>query len=116
MEVTGDRTDHELASSLAARAREIEAKLTEIETAAVSAASEIAACERVSEEGTDLAVEAIGVMAVRNRLLTELATVRRAEAKLARGSEGRCDECGVVIPPERLEVLPWAVRCVNCAD
>ena len=115
MKLTGQRSDQELASSLAARAREIEAKLAEIEAAMVLAAGDIECCERVGVEGTNLAVERVGEQAVHARLLTELATVRRAEAKLALGSDGCCDECGEVIPPERLEALPWAVRCVDCA-
>ena len=115
MESNGDRSDEQLASSLAARAQEIETKMAEIEAAAVSAAGGIGFGKRIGE-GTNIAVERIGEVAVHDRLLAELATVRRAEAKLALGSEGRCDECGVVIPPERLEVLPWAVRCVDCAD
>ena len=115
MESTGDRTEEELASALAARAREIETKMADIEAAAVTAAGGIGFGKRVGE-GTNIAVERIGEVAVHDRLIAELAPVRRAQAKLAGGSEGRCDECGVEIPPERLEVLPWAVRCVNCAD
>ena len=67
------------------------------------------------ESGVD-AILAEADTAEADRLIAELVTVRRAQAKLAGGSAGRCDECGVEIPPERLEVLPWAVRCVNCAD
>ena len=115
MEPASERNENELAASLSARAQEIETKMAEIEAAAVTAAGGIGFGKRVGE-GTNIAVERIGEVAVHDRLLAELATVRRAEAKLALGSEGRCDECGEVIPPERLEVLPWAVRCVNCAD
>ncbi|MGH7640685.1 MAG: TraR/DksA family transcriptional regulator [Candidatus Dormibacteria bacterium] len=43
------------------------------------------------------------------------AQVQRALAKLDEGSYGRCDACGGAIPAGRLEVLPWAGRCVSCA-
>lgn len=89
--------------------------MAEIEASAVSAAGGIGFGKRIGE-GTNIAVERIGEVAVHDRLIAELATVRRAQAKAADGSDGRCDVCGEIIPPERLEVLPWAVRCVNCAD
>ena len=44
-----------------------------------------------------------------------LAEVDRALVKLDEGSYGTCDSCGATIPEGRLEVHPWAVRCVACA-
>jgi phage/conjugal plasmid C-4 type zinc finger TraR family protein len=32
----------------------------------------------------------------------------------AKGAYGKCEDCGVAIPPERLEVLPESTRCVSC--
>ncbi|WP_413207779.1 TraR/DksA family transcriptional regulator [Rhodospirillum sp. A1_3_36] len=29
---------------------------------------------------------------------------------------GICRDCGCEIPAERLAVLPWAARCVDCQD
>jgi DnaK suppressor protein len=40
-----------------------------------------------------------------------IAEARRA---LADGSYGTCKGCGRQIPPERLEAVPEAVRCVDC--
>jgi DnaK suppressor protein len=40
--------------------------------------------------------------------------VRAALLKLDAGSYGRCNDCQGPIPPARLEVLPWATRCVDC--
>ena len=40
-----------------------------------------------------------------------IAEARRA---LADGSYGRCKECGRPIPPERLDAVPEAVRCLSC--
>lgn len=115
MATNGPRTAEQQVVSLAARALELEAKLVEIETTSVAAADGVELCKRTTE-GTNVAVERIGGFVVHDQLQAELATVRRAEAKLALGSEGRCDGCGVMIPEERLEAVPWAVRCVGCAD
>jgi DnaK suppressor protein len=66
-------------------------------------------------EGTSMAVDRLSQVAVHDRLQTTLADVERALAKLDEGSYGRCDVCGDPIDEERLEVLPWAVRCVKDA-
>lgn len=99
---------------LATRARDIEVKLQQIEAAAVHAAGGIGFGKRVGE-GTNVAVERISEVAIHDGLQVELATVRRAEEKVAAGNAGRCDECDREIPAERLEALPWAVTCVDCA-
>jgi DnaK suppressor protein len=67
-------------------------------------------------EGTSMAVDRLSQVAVHDRLQTTLADVERALAKLEEGSYGRCDMCGEPIGEERLEVLPWAVRCVKDAS
>jgi DnaK suppressor protein len=46
-------------------------------------------------------------------------TIARIDAALARleaGHYGRCVECGDEIPEARLRALPFAVRCVECAE
>ena len=106
-----DPTD---AASLASRRRAIEVQLESIEAAAVTAAGGIGFGKRVGE-GTNIAVERISEVAIHDGLQIELATVRRAEEKLVDGNAGRCDHCRRVIPAERLEALPFAVTCVDCA-
>jgi DnaK suppressor protein len=66
-------------------------------------------------EGTNMAVDRLVQVAAHDELQAVLADVRRALAKVAEGSYGSCDRCGSAIPPERLEILPWAVLCVLCA-
>lgn len=39
---------------------------------------------------------------------------QHAAERQAQGQGGICEDCGAVIPPERLEVLPDATRCVSC--
>ena len=36
--------------------------------------------------------------------------------RINQGTYGRCVKCGKEIPQERLEVLPYALMCVNCAS
>jgi len=45
--------------------------------------------------------------------------LRKAENALERldaGEYGICESCGVAIPVARLEVLPYATLCVECAQ
>jgi DnaK suppressor protein len=48
-------------------------------------------------------------------MLVQSEEVARALDKLDEGTYGVCDSCGGVIPEGRLEIHPWAVRCVACA-
>lgn len=66
-------------------------------------------------EGTSMAVDRLSQVAVHDRLQSTLADVDRALAKLDEGSYGTCDVCGEPVGDERLEALPWAVRCVKDA-
>ncbi len=100
--------------SLAARAAEIEVRLAEIERASKAAAGGIGFGKRIGE-GTNIAVERISEVSIHSGLQAELANIRRAQQKLDDGDGGVCDSCGAAISAERREVLPWAVRCVNCA-
>lgn len=66
-------------------------------------------------EGTSMAVDRLVDVAAHDQLRVALADVRRALAKLEEGTYGTCDSCGRLIPPERLEIRPWATLCVECA-
>ncbi len=45
-----------------------------------------------------------------------LAETVAALSRIDSGSYGRCEGCGGVIPPERLDILPHARRCVSCGS
>jgi DnaK suppressor protein len=45
----------------------------------------------------------------------ELQRVDAALARLAAGAYGTCADCGGAIGKKRLEALPWALRCTDCA-
>ena len=67
-------------------------------------------------DGTAMAVERLTNVAAHEQILIQLAEVDRALAKLDDGTYGVCDSCGGQIPSGRLEIHPWAVRCVACAS
>jgi RNA polymerase-binding protein DksA len=69
--------------------------------------SQAAAATHVFEQQRDLAL--------RDRATQQLALVEAALARLGAGTFGRCTRCGKPIAPERLEALPWAEHCIECA-
>ncbi len=64
-------------------------------------------------EGTSMAVDRLTAVSAQESLLAMLDEVRRARRHLANGTYGICEVCAEVIPAGRLEVRPWAVRCVQ---
>ncbi|MFE3290675.1 TraR/DksA family transcriptional regulator [Rhodococcus sp. NPDC059234] len=66
-------------------------------------------------EGATVAFEraqAASLLAEARRDLDELDA---AERRLDAGAYGVCEKCGRPIGPERLEALPAARRCIDCA-
>lgn len=55
-------------------------------------------------------------LAIMDRDREMLRSVVDALDKLQRGEFGVCEDCDGSIPVERLMVLPWARRCVSCAE
>jgi RNA polymerase-binding transcription factor len=43
-----------------------------------------------------------------------LGTMERALGRLGEGTYGVCEACGAPIPVERLEAIPYAIRCAGC--
>jgi DnaK suppressor protein len=66
-------------------------------------------------EGTSQAVERITQVDAVKHLDAKLRDVERALEKLGEGTYGVCDVGGEPIGQERLEAIPWAVRCVEHA-
>jgi len=69
--------------------------------------SQAAAASHVFEQQRDLAL--------RERAVQQLALVDAALVRLNAGTFGRCLRCGKAIAPERMEALPWAEHCIDCA-
>jgi RNA polymerase-binding transcription factor DksA len=52
--------------------------------------------------------------AIRSVLERHIQEVEQALARLQQADYGRCEDCGQPIPPERLQAVPEATRCVAC--
>lgn len=48
--------------------------------------------------------------------LAEMAAIRAALARIEEGVYGYCASCGKAIAPARLEALPHAALCIECAS
>jgi DnaK suppressor protein len=46
----------------------------------------------------------------------EIRQIRETLERLRVGLYGICERCGKPIAPRRLEILPYAARCVKCED
>ena len=69
--------------------------------------SQAAAATHVFEQQRDLAL--------RDRSRAELQRVESALRKVDAGAYGACESCGNPIAPERLDAIPWAPLCIDCA-
>jgi DnaK suppressor protein len=85
-----------------------------------SAAAALAALQG-AERGQEFEEEAqaeTGVADLARLGEAERLEIQRIDAALDRldaGTWGRCASCGEEIESRRLEALPWAFRCANCA-
>ena len=48
--------------------------------------------------------------------LAEIAAIRAALARIDEGTFGTCTSCGKAIAPARLEAVPQAPLCIDCAS
>jgi RNA polymerase-binding protein DksA len=69
--------------------------------------SQAAAATFVFEQQRDLAL--------RDRSRIALGQVETALRKLDDGTYGTCTSCGNAIAADRLEAIPWAPLCIDCA-
>ena len=119
--MTGDtgspeRRDESVLRWLSERRSAITEQLTAMEEEARNVdAGSISFGKRVGE-GTSMAVERLVEVARYGQLNAELDSIRHAEERLISGEYGVCEKCGRPIPAERMEAVPYAVRCVRCAD
>lgn len=67
-----------------------------------------------SEQAVDLADDE-ALAGVSQVLRREIADIRQALLRIEEGTYGECAVCGKPIAPARLEALPTATRCINCA-
>jgi DnaK suppressor protein len=106
--------DREVAKVLEARRSELAEELARL-TAPPEAGTNLSFGKRIGE-GTTQAVERINTTAAARSIAAALASVDRALEKLAEGTYGFCDNCGLAIAPERMEAIPGTVFCVTCNE
>lgn len=67
--------------------------------------------EQAQERENDEVVDAIG-----NETALSIREIQAALDRIADGSYGECERCGEEISEGRLQAIPEATRCVNCAE
>jgi DnaK suppressor protein len=103
-----------VAGALEQRRRALESELATLTAVPRDPMAAVSFGKRIGD-GTTEAVERLNTVGAANAIAATLEDVERAILKLEDGTYGVCDRCGAAIPDERLEAIPWAVLCVNCA-
>lgn len=102
-------------NTAAAKTR-LEAQLTELESRAARIAEDLA--EPLNPDSSEQAVEMEDDDTLRGEgalVAKEIASVKRALARIEDGTYGECVRCGEEIAPARLEARPEAALCIDCA-
>jgi DnaK suppressor protein len=71
--------------------------------------------ENFADSG-EVAAQQGEAISLAHSLQDQLADVERALAKLEDGSYGKCENCGRDIQEARLEAMPAARLCIDCAS
>jgi DnaK suppressor protein len=71
--------------------------------------------ERGFADSAHSTAERARLISVMKALRANLRWVERALTKMGLGTYGTCERCGNPVPIERLEALPWAILCMDCA-
>jgi RNA polymerase-binding transcription factor len=75
--------------------------------------------DRELDDETAAAVESVSrdmLAAMIERERRTLTEIESALVRIQKGEYGICDSCGAAIAKARLEALPWARRCIHCAE
>lgn len=101
---------------IAAAKSRLEAQLAELQRRHARIAEDLAeplnpdSSEQAVEMEDDASLESQGALVER-----EIASVKRALARIEDGIYGECVRCGEDIAPARLEARPEAALCIDCA-
>lgn len=68
-----------------------------------------------SADAASMKFEYMKEMSLERNSMDLLEKVDHALVRVGSGEYGICESCGEAIPVARLEVLPYATTCVNCA-
>lgn len=96
-------------SRLRNRLDELNARLSGVETELDQPAAADSG-ERATEREGDEVLESLGAVG-----LSEIRMIQAALGRIADGSFGDCVACGEEISEARLDAVPHAARCKNCA-
>jgi RNA polymerase-binding protein DksA len=94
----------------------LETELEELEARQSRIAEDLAeplnpdSSEQAVEMEDDVSLEGQGAL-----IAKEIASVKRALARIEDGTYGECVRCGGDIAPARLEARPEAALCIDCA-
>ncbi len=87
----------------------------EIEEARMTEASSDRSPDPGNAEASSVKLEYAKELSIEQNTVDLLGKVRHALARIDSGGYGVCESCGKPIPVERLEALPYATLCVDCA-
>jgi DnaK suppressor protein len=105
-------------TALAAERENTEARIAALQRdfdAIVSSGASASADDEHDPEGSSTAFDRQHVAALLAQARDQLAAISRAVQRLADGSYGSCERCGLPIGAERLAARPAAATCVRCA-
>jgi DnaK suppressor protein len=103
-------------NTVATKAR-LEAQLAELEGRQDRIAQDLA--EPLNPDSSEQAVEMEDDVSLEGQaalIAREIASVKRALARIENGTYGECVRCGAEIAPKRLEARPEAALCFECAS
>jgi DnaK suppressor protein len=87
----------------------------ELEEARMSESSSDRSPDPGNAEASSTKLEYAKELSLEQNTLDLLSKVEWALAKMDEGTYGICESCGKSIPLARLDVLPYATLCVDCA-
>lgn len=87
----------------------------ELEEARLSESSSDRSPDPGNAEASSTKLEYAKELSIEQNTLDLLSKVKWALAKIEEGTYGLCESCGRSIPLARLDVLPYATLCVDCA-
>jgi DnaK suppressor protein len=111
---SSSRDLEEIRRSLEDRRQELGAELGRLTEPPTEGAA-VSFGKRVGD-GTSEAVERLSTTATARSISASITDIDRALEKIESGTYGLCDLCGERIGDARLEALPAASLCVDCAS
>ena len=88
----------------------------EIEVARMTESSSDRSPDPGNAEASSMKLEYAKELSIEQNTLDLLSKVDRALARIEAGEYGICESCSKAIPVQRLDVLPYATLCVECAS